>query len=97
MNGLQEKVKQLNSMITESKTLLAIELFYADDVVMQENEEEPRRGKTNCLAAEKAKVSKVSEVHSKLLNQAIDAKAQVVFSEWKITFTNHQKNNIPAH
>ncbi|MGB3588649.1 MAG: hypothetical protein WBA23_19030 [Tunicatimonas sp.] len=40
MSEFKEKVGQLNALIIEGNTLQAMELFYANEVVMQENEEE---------------------------------------------------------
>lgn len=90
MSEFKEKVGQLNALIIEGNTLQAMELFYANEVVMQENEEEAQVGKVECLAAEKDNLSKVSKVYSKLLNQAINLHQEVVFSEWEIIFTDHQ-------
>ena len=43
--SVQELDKQLNDDVLSGKALDAFEKYYADDVVMQENSEEPRRGK----------------------------------------------------
>jgi hypothetical protein len=46
MATLKEKVNELNNLIASGNTVKAMELFYADDVEMQENDELPRKGKT---------------------------------------------------
>jgi hypothetical protein len=46
MATLREKVNELNNLIATGNTLKAMELFYADDVEMQENNEFPRKRKS---------------------------------------------------
>ena len=45
MTDLRTNVDQLNQMILEGKTLDAFEKFYAEDVVMQDNDYPARVGK----------------------------------------------------
>ena len=45
MADLKTNVDQLNNMILEGKILDAFEKFYADDVVMQDNDYPVREGK----------------------------------------------------
>ena len=45
MSDLRTTVDQLNQMILEGKTLEAFEKFYAEDVVMQDNDYPARVGK----------------------------------------------------
>ena len=87
MTELKRRVDKLNEHIINGDTLTAMELFYADNVIMQENEEKPRIGKQECLDNEKRNLEKVKKVNSKLLNQAIDPEKNVVSSEWEIIFT----------
>ena len=84
------KVEQLNSMITTGNTLDAIQQFYDDNVIVQENEELPRVGKQICLENERLNLARTTYVQSELLNQAVNTQKGVVFSEWKIVFTNLQ-------
>ena len=41
---LEESVKELNQMIQKGEILPAFDKFYAEDVVMQENENDPTSG-----------------------------------------------------
>jgi S-ribosylhomocysteine lyase LuxS involved in autoinducer biosynthesis len=84
MATLKEKVNELNNLITTGNTVKAMELFYADDVEMQENNELPRKGKLFCINHEKENLQKVKNFVGKLLNQAIDNTNEIVFSEWEI-------------
>jgi predicted DNA-binding protein YlxM (UPF0122 family) len=91
MTELETKVNELNDLIFKGETLKAIELFYLDHVSMQENEESPTIGKQVCLENEKKNLERVKEHKCKLLNQAINYKDNIVFSEWEIIIT--YKNN----
>lgn len=70
-----------------------MQLFYSDDVTMQENEEKPRVGKTVCITHEKENLSRTKNFSGRLLNQAIDISKQVVFSEWEFNFTTLEGTN----
>ncbi len=87
MINLTEKVAQLNEWITAGKHAEAIDLFYAEDTQMQENEQAPRQGKAFCVAHERKNLANVKSVKSTLLNQAIDLSKNVVLSEWEFEFT----------
>ena len=45
MSNFKHNNEQLNTMIEQGKAMEAFELFYAENVTMQENETEPRVGK----------------------------------------------------
>ncbi len=45
MNNFKDNNEQLNKMLEQGKAMEAFELFYAENVTMQENETEPRSGK----------------------------------------------------
>jgi ketosteroid isomerase-like protein len=45
MSTINELDNELNQMILTGRALEAFDKFYADDVVMQENNEDPRAGK----------------------------------------------------
>jgi len=80
---------QLNEMILSGKALEAFEKFYADDVVMQENSEEPRAGKDVNRKFEQEFFASVAEWHEgKLLSSAVNDNTS--FSEWyfDISFKN---------
>lgn len=94
MAELKEKVASLNKLIESGDTLHAMEIFYSDEVEMQENEDIPRQGKNICLETERKNLEKVTSVESHLLNQAIDEKNGVVFSEWKILVTYKDNSKL---
>lgn len=45
MNEIENKVRELISLVEEGKSLEAFDKFYHEDLVMQENDTEPRVGK----------------------------------------------------
>lgn len=72
---------QLNEMVLTGRALEAFEKFYADDVVMQENSDEPRVGKDVNRKAEEDFFAGVAEWHEgKLAGSAINGDTS--FSEW---------------
>jgi ketosteroid isomerase-like protein len=77
---------QLNQDILAGKALEAFEANYADDVVMQENSDEPRRGKEANREVEMQFFSSVEEFHgAKLLASAVNG--DVTFSQWEWDLT----------
>ncbi len=62
MEDLKKNVESLASMIKEGKILEAFDMYYSDDVVMQENEDAPRVGKEANRAYEEAFVNGIVEV-----------------------------------
>ena len=61
MSDLRTNVDQLNQMILEGKILDAFDKFYADDVVMQDNNYPAREGKTLNRQYEEAFVGGLTE------------------------------------
>jgi hypothetical protein len=88
MKSLSEHVAALTTLIKQGQTIEAMERFYADEVTMQENESTPRLGKAVCLEHEHRMLANVSEFKAQLLNQTVDERQEVVFSEWVYEFTD---------
>lgn len=89
MTTLQENVLALNDLITNHETLKAMELFYAHNVQMQENEDGPRKGKDACMEYEKMLLD-IFDIQCILIDQAINEDRNVVFSEWEMMITNKE-------
>jgi len=86
MDDLSALDKDLNRMVVEGKAMDAFEKYYADDVIMQENADEPRRGKAACREAEVQFFGSVEEVHRiELIHSAVGD--GVSFSQWDVEFT----------
>jgi len=77
---------QLNQQIQSGAILEALERFYADEVVMQENTDAPKVGKDACRQAERAFLDAVEHFHSaKLLGSAVNGDTS--YSEWEFDAT----------
>ncbi|HTE55924.1 MAG TPA: nuclear transport factor 2 family protein [Kofleriaceae bacterium] len=91
MSDLNSIDKELNQQITQGKALDAFETYYADDVVMQENTDDPRKGKAACREAEHQFFASIEQVHRvELISAAVGA--DVSFSEWSFDFTYKDGN-----
>lgn len=79
--------QQLNDAILSGKALEAFETFYADDVIMQENDSEPTIGKTANREREIAFFDAITDFRgAKVL--ATGAGDNVTFSHWHFDFTH---------
>jgi len=86
MNNVKELVEDLASMISGGKILEAFEKYYAEDVVMQENEDAPRIGKSVNLEYEKAFVEGITEFHDgKTLGVAVGDNYSTIESYMDVT------------
>src|ERR1700676_4763273 len=73
---------ELNQAILSGDILNAFEKYYANDVVMQENDSDPFKGKEVNRKREQEFVNSVEQFHgAKLLGEAVNGDAS--FSEWK--------------
>lgn len=86
MTNFEQTVKDLNQLITTDNTLKAMDLYYADNVTMQENEDPPRIGKQVCIEHERNNLGNVKGFKLTITNQAIGPINQVVFNEFDIGF-----------
>jgi hypothetical protein len=78
--------KALNDAILLGKALEAFDQYYADDVVMQENSEEPRAGKELNRKFEVEFFSSLEAFHEgKLVSSAING--DTTFGEWFMDVT----------
>src|SRR5579864_6283769 len=77
---------ELNQAILSGDILNAFEKFYANDVIMQENDSEPFKGKEVNRKREQEFVGSVEQFHgAKLLGEAVNG--DVSFSEWEYDVT----------
>ncbi|MBN8687424.1 MAG: nuclear transport factor 2 family protein [Chitinophagales bacterium] len=87
MSDLRTNVDQLNQMILEGKILEAFDKFYADDVVMQDNNYPAREGKALNRQYEEAFVGGLTEFRgAKVINTLISDDLAVV--EWWFDYTH---------
>ena len=87
--------RELNQAILAGNILDAFETYYADDVVMQENDLPPFTGKGVNRKREEEFVNSVQEFHSaKLLGEAVNGDTS--YSEWEydLTFKNGTRTKL---
>ena len=78
--------RKLNQAILAGEILDAFEKFYADDVVMHENDSQPFTGKSVNRKREEDFVNSVQEFHgAKLLGEAVNGDTS--YSEWEYDLT----------
>ena len=87
MSDLKTSVGQLNQMILEGKILEAFDKFYADDVVMQDNNYPAREGKALNRQYEEAFVGGLTEFRgAKVISTLISDDLAV--TEWWFDYTH---------
>ena len=90
---LAERFADLRDYINNGKILEAMDEFYADNLVMQENSEEPTRGLQANIEREKQFIRSVKEWHwTKWHASAVNEGDGVVFAEYSFEFTDTDGN-----
>ena len=84
---IQELDRQLNAEILACRALEALETFYADDVVMQENDAKPTLGKAANRVREQEFFGAVTEFRGAEV-LATGAGGDVTFSHWRYDYTH---------
>jgi ketosteroid isomerase-like protein len=84
--NVQALDKQLNDDVLSGKIMEAFEKYYADDLVMQENSEEPRKGKAENRKFEEQFMSSVEAFNGGSV-KASAVNGDVSFSEWEMDIT----------
>lgn len=89
MNTIQTNLEHLNQLVLEGKTLDAFELYYDDNVVMQENEAPPTVGKEANRKREIEFLGNITAVrHAEVLQKAVND--TVSFVMWKYDYTHKE-------
>ena len=93
-----QRVEQLKDYINAGKILEAMDEFYHEDVVMQENSEEPTRGLAANIEREKEFLSIVSQWnwtkwHATAVSETPDGE-NVSFVEYSFEFVNTQGETV---
>ena len=88
--------EELNAMIASGQSMEAFEKLYADDCIMQENDDAPREGKSACRQYEIDFFGSVEQFHEgTLLGSA--AQGDRSFSEWVFDMTFKDGNRMRSH
>lgn len=86
-HDLKAKIEELNQMVLNGKALEAFDRFYADGVVMQENDQPPTVGKAANRAREIEFFGAITEFRgAKVLSVA--ASGDKTFVEWHNDYTH---------
>lgn len=89
----RQRVEQLISYVQEGKILDAMNEFYADDVVMQENGNAPTVGKAANVEREEGFVDAVAQVHeNRATSVLVDGDSAAI--HWVFDFTNKAGHRI---
>jgi ketosteroid isomerase-like protein len=82
MNALETRVRAFAELLSQGKSLEAIERYYAPDVTVFENRELCRAGKAQCLESERAALARQPEPPRFKLNKlAVNEPDGVAFLE----------------
>ncbi|HEX7015784.1 MAG TPA: nuclear transport factor 2 family protein [Cyclobacteriaceae bacterium] len=87
MEKLKENITELNALIVQGRPMEAFEKFYHDDVVMQENDAKPVRGKDANRKREEEFFAAVTEFRrEEVLDVAVGENVTMV--RWAMDFTH---------
>lgn len=91
MSTIRENVDELNQMILQGKIMDAFEKFYADDVVMQDNETPVRVGKDVCRGFEETFVNGITDFRgAEVRNVMVSEDAGVSAVEMWMDYTHKE-------
>lgn len=86
MSAVKHLDEQLNAMVLSGQAMEAFERFYADDVVMQENDKEPTVGKAANRERELQFFASVEQFHGAAVKASASGE-DVSFGEWELDVT----------
>jgi len=86
---LATKFAEIQALVFEGRAMEAFEKYYAEDVVMQENNHPPTVGKEANREREADFFSKVVEFHGGEV-KAVAFGEDVIFSEWSNDYTHKE-------
>ncbi len=88
MESLLEKIGDLNDMILQGNALEAFNTYYHEDVVMQENNDAPVKGKAANRKREEEFFASITEFRgAKVLKVAI-GEGNITMVEWEMDYTH---------
>jgi hypothetical protein len=87
--SLEELVLKLIALVEEGRFLEAIERFYTEDAIMQDNDDAPRVGMASILAGERVALSHFKEIHTSRAESFLVDGNRVAIN-WIFEFTDPQ-------
>ena len=89
MQTVNEKINHLNQLILEGKAMEGFEMYYDDEVVMQENETEPTIGKTANRERELQFLNNIAEFRGASVLDTV-AGENVSYVTWHFDYTHKE-------
>ncbi|WP_276372612.1 nuclear transport factor 2 family protein [Chryseolinea sp. H1M3-3] len=89
METIDQKIKELNALVTSGKLMEAFEKFYHEDVQMQENANPPVVGKVANRKRELEFLSNVSEFRNASV-KGVAANGNLSFVIWSYDYTHKE-------
>lgn len=90
---LKEQVADFQNLVSKGKNLDAIDKYYADHVVVFENNQLVRNSKTACIQADIEAINRVQWFKQEYLQIVIDEEQGLVMAEMLVTL--HSNENGP--
>lgn len=87
ISTLEERINDLNNMILQGQIMEAFEKYYAEEVTMQENEDELRIGKADNRIHEEAFSGNITEFRKAEVKNVI-VSDNITVVEWDFDFTH---------
>jgi len=87
MQSVKERLNHLNQLIVEGKALEGFDLYYDDNVVMQENELQPTMGKEANRLREIDFFSSITEFRGASVSE-IGFGENISFAKWHFDYTH---------
>ncbi len=96
--SLRVRVEDLNRRILNGEVIEAFEKYYADDVVQQENELEPTRGKEANRQRELEFLANLTDFRSaEVKSVAVDEENSTAMVEWFFDYTHRDLGDRRFH
>lgn len=95
---LRANIDELNQSILENRMMEGFDRFYADNVVQQENEQEPVVGKEANRTRELEWLDNVTEFRgAEVKSVAVDEENQITMVEWFLDYTHREWGDVTTH
>ncbi|MFQ5571083.1 MAG: SnoaL-like domain-containing protein [Rhodothermales bacterium] len=96
--SVRANLDEMNSMILSGQILDAFDKFYADNVAMQENNDEPRLGKAVNRTYEEAFVNGLTAFRgAEVKALAVNEEDGVAMVQWWMDFTHKDYGDVNRH
>ena len=95
---LRTYVEDLNTRILNGDILGAFDMYYDDDVAMQDNQQPPMVGKAENRAREEEWLGKITEFRgAEVKSIGIDAESDTALVEWIFDYSHAEWGDVKNH